>query len=206
MNLPTNLEHKIVDFVSAVSPWLAPVVPAYLVFSNSIDRLDIPPFFAFILALAVECIGLASVHTAVTFWTWNDEKRKSDDPAPHQWAIVAGVFYVAIVLVVNALLDIWTDPLAKTIAKALLSLLSVDAALIIALRAQHKRRLSEIETEKVEKKTEKTSLKPSRKPETNETPIEKKSQWVKDYMARAGVSRATAYRTYAAEFQNGHEK
>ena len=152
MNTFRRLEHAIIDVVSAVTPWLTPVVPAYLVYVAGVTHLQLPALVAFTMALAVEGIGLASVHTAVTFWTYNDERRKSEDPAPVLWAVVAGVFYVAIVLTTNALLEVWIDPLAHTVAKALLSLLSVDAALIIALRAQHSRRLSEADAERQERR------------------------------------------------------
>ncbi len=145
----------VVGWIAGVTPWLAPVIPAFLVFRNMSTKLDYPEPVALIGAVAVEFIGLAAVHTAVTFHHWNDEHKQNQEP--FLLAIVAGAFYVAIILTVNAALDIWnTNPdeikNVRIVAHALLSLLSVDAALIIAMRARHKRLLVERDDEKAERK------------------------------------------------------
>ncbi len=142
MSAIRKLESTFIDTIAAVTPWLAPLIPAYLVYSNMTQRLDYPPFFGLIGAAAVEFLGLSAIHTAVTFWQWNDNHKS--DTAPFWFAFGAGLFYVVIVLTVNAALDIWRGSEGvKILAHALLSLLSVDAAMIIAIRAQHARRLSE---------------------------------------------------------------
>ncbi len=146
-----RLEHRIIDIVSAVAPWLAPIVPAYLVFKNTQSHLGYPWPISLVTACAVEFIGLASVHTSIQFWTWNNEKRKIDDDAPFWVAIGAGAFYILVVLTVNALLEVAGNT-ANVWANAILSLLSVDAAIIIALRASHARRVAEIADEKIERK------------------------------------------------------
>jgi hypothetical protein len=160
-NLSARLRHverAIIEFIVAFSPWLAPAIPAYLVAHNAwrylaqgTEAIDVG--FVVVTALAVELVGLSAVHTATEFWTWNSEKRKSDDAAPFIVAAAAGLFYIVIVLLVNAVLEATGgDITARITAKALLSLLSVDAALIIALRSQHARRLEEIAESKAEKR------------------------------------------------------
>lgn len=142
MNLIKRIESTFIDTIAAVTPWLAPLIPAYLVYHNMTERLDYPALFGLIGAAAVEFLGLSAVHTAVTFWQWNDNHKL--ERAPFWFAFGAGLFYVVIVLTVNAALDIWRDVAGvKILAHALLSLLSVDAAVIIAIRAQHARRLTE---------------------------------------------------------------
>lgn len=137
-----KIEAAFIDTVAAVTPWLAPLIPAYLVYHNMTERLGYPPIFGLIGAAAVEFLGLSAVHTAVTFWQWNDAHKI--ERAPFWFAFGAGLFYVVIVLTVNAALDIWRDSDdVKILAHGLLSLLSVDAAVIIAIRAQHARRLTE---------------------------------------------------------------
>lgn len=138
-----RIEAGLIDSIAAITPWLAPLIPAYLVYHNMLERLDYSHLFALIGAGAVEFLGLSAVHTAVTFWQWNDTRKVGR--APLWAALVAGLFYVAIVLIVNAVLDIAqgtsSEQYVKILAHALLSLLSVDAAVIIAIRASHARRV-----------------------------------------------------------------
>ncbi len=151
MNLIKKLEAMFIDTVAAVTPWLAPLIPAYLVFHNMTERLGYPSIFGLVGAGAVEFLGLSAVHTAVTFWQWNDAHKA--ERAPFWFAFGAGLFYVVIVLTVNAALDIWPDEAwVKILAHGLLSLLSVDAAVIIAIRAQHARRLNERDEARQERK------------------------------------------------------
>ncbi len=142
MNAIKRIESMFIDAIAAVTPWLAPLIPAYLVFHNMTERLGYPFLFGLIGAAAVEFLGLSAVHTAVTFYRWNDTHKI--ERAPFWFAFGAGLFYVTIVLTVNAALDIWRDNEGvKILAHALLSLLSVDAAVIIAIRAQHARMLND---------------------------------------------------------------
>ncbi len=146
-----RIEAGFINAIAAVTPWLAPMIPAYLVYHNMTERLGYPPAFGLIGAVAVEFLGLSAVYTAITFYQWNDSHKA--ERAPFWIAFGAGLFYVVIVLTVNAALDIWPDaPGVKIFAHALLSLLSVDAAVIIAIRAQHARRLNEREDAKAERK------------------------------------------------------
>src|SRR5512139_1584955 len=151
MNAIKKLEAMFIDTVAAVTPWLAPLIPAYLVYHNMTERLGYPVIFGLVGAAAVEFLGLSAVHTAVTFWQWNDNHKT--ERAPFWIAFGAGLFYVAIVLTVNAALDIWQgEQWVNILAHALLSLLSVDAAIIIAIRAQHARRLNERDEARQERK------------------------------------------------------
>lgn len=139
-----ELKASFIGIVSEVTPWLAPAIPAWLVYMNMTNRLGYPQTIAFIGALAVECLGLSAVHTAVSFWRWNADHK--DGRAQFGPAIFAAGFYVVIVLTVNAALDIFPDwPGTKIFAHALLSLLSVDAAIIIAIRAAHNKEQSDRE-------------------------------------------------------------
>ncbi len=142
MNTIKKLEAMTIDTIAAITPWLAPLIPAYLVFHNMVGRLGYTPIFGLVGAAAVEFLGLSAVHTATTFHQWNAGHK--NDQAPFWLALAAGLFYVIIVLTVNAALDIWPGyDGVKILAHALLSLLSVDAAVIIAVRAQHARRWHE---------------------------------------------------------------
>src|SRR3990172_2883734 len=147
------VEYVLVDLASAFTPWLAPVIPAYMVYQSMVGLLAFPPWVAGVGASVTEFLGLATVYTTLEFWQWNDEKRKSDSNAPFWVALVVGVFYVALVMTLNVMLD--TSPLDShgwvlRAAKAMLSLMSVVGGITIALRSQHRRRLREIAETKAE--------------------------------------------------------
>ncbi len=160
----SKTEMVAIDTVAAISPWMAPVIPAYLTFIHMTGALGYPPWVAFIGALVVECLGLAAIYTATQFWDYNDAKHtekenrlagmdakerkiaraKRQRNAPFWWAALAMGFYIVVILTVNALLEMEATQkglTVKVLSNALLSMLSVIAGLIIALRSQHRRRL-----------------------------------------------------------------
>lgn len=141
-DLIVAIEQTLVSNVAATVPWLAPVAPAYMAWHNSVNLLGWPVWVAWMVAAAVEGLGMSVVSTAFELWDWNDTKHSKDQNAPVLVAIVAVVFYLAVVVSVNVLLDLG---LPVWIAKALLSLLSVPAVVTLALRSQHARRVNERE-------------------------------------------------------------
>lgn len=131
-------EKTLVSNVAATVPWLAPVVPAYLAWDNSISILSFPPGIAIVVAIAVEGLGMSVVSTAFELWDWNDTLQDEELSAPAWVAILAVVFYLVVVITVNVSLDLGAP---AWFAKAMLSLLSVPAVVTLALRSQHTRRL-----------------------------------------------------------------
>lgn len=157
-----NLENKLLNFVAGLSPWLAPLIPTYFAAYNAYyylakgkDWWDVGMVVA--IALVVEFIGLAGVHTAIQFWNWNRVKLKTDDAAPLAMSVLAVVFYVTIVILVNAILDYFAVadpsrlPYVKIAAVGLLSLLALNSALIVALRAGQSERERKAEESKAER-------------------------------------------------------
>ena len=149
-------ENLLIDIVASYSPWVAPLVPAYMTFQNMMTHLAFPVWASIAGALCVETLGLSPIQTAVSFWQWNDSKGKSDAKAPVFLAVLTGGFYLLTVLTVNAMLD--DSPVVYRLAKALLSSLSVCAGIILALRAGHVRRTSEAEQARQERKAERAIL------------------------------------------------
>lgn len=135
-------ERMLIDNVAATVPWLAPLSPAYMIWDNAQKLLAWPVQMAWIVAAAVEGLGLSVISTAFMLWK---EKRST------VWvAIVTAVFYFMVVIVVNVGLELGTP---IWIAKALLSLLSVPAVVTMALRAGNAQE-SEQEAVKTEKEVE----------------------------------------------------
>jgi len=146
--LTRNLERVTLDLVAATTPWLAPLIPAYLAGHNMLAVLGFPLPLAVIGAAVVEFLGLAAVHTTFQFWQWN-ETGTGTFRAPTRVAGLVGVFYLAIVITVNVILEVGRVPAVGIAAKALLSLISVAAGVVLALRSQHARRLVEIQQQAV---------------------------------------------------------
>jgi hypothetical protein len=140
LNLSRAFERLLVDVVAAFVPWLAPIIPAYLAYDNIYNQLHLPLPVAVIGAIVVECLGLATVTTVVQFDEFNSTKGNDDKSAPFLVAAGTAIFYLIVVLTVNAMLDN-SDALHK-VTKGMLSTLSVAGALTISLRGQHARRLT----------------------------------------------------------------
>lgn len=153
-------EASLVNLLSAVAPWLAPLAPAYLTYSHLTNAaFSFPTYIALSVAAVVEVLGLSSVSTVLAFRAHNkrykDEKRK----APVWVALFSFVVYLLIILVINVVLDAallagsgLRYDAAVIFAKALLTLLSVPAAVILAVRTQHKEVLDEIDEQRQQRK------------------------------------------------------
>jgi len=150
--LTEEAERTLVDNLAATAPWLAPLAPAYLAYQAMRDVLRFPMWVAGAVGLTVEVLGISTINTVLTLWTWNREKNKSDKAAPTWVAVSAAAFYIAVVITVNVLLDGGTD-LEKT-AKGLISSLSVAAAITLALRSQHSKRVMVTKQLKIERREE----------------------------------------------------
>jgi hypothetical protein len=136
------LEGALVDNIAATTPWLAPVIPAFLVYRNMVGKLDFPTSVAIVGAVVVEFLGLSTVHTTFMLWDYNDKKRKIDQHAPVWVSLSVAFGYIVIVLTVNVLLDGGT--FVYKLAYTMLSLLSVLGAVTLAVRASHARRVADI--------------------------------------------------------------
>jgi len=165
LKLNRATENLLIDVVASYSPWVAPLVPAYMTFQNMTTRLAFPAWASMAAAICVETLGLSSIQTAVSFWQWNDSKGKSDAKAPVLLAVLTGGYYLATVLVTNAMLD--DSPGVYRLAKALLSSLSVCAGVILALRAGHARRMSEAEQARQERKADRAAIRAEKAAKTH---------------------------------------
>lgn len=142
-----KLEGMAMDFLSAVTPWLAPLVPAYITLDHCLTILKFPALVAWTTAASVEFLGLTSVYTAMQLiangarkgWLWRI-----------LIACAAWLFYIILVVGVNSLLETGEDKVK--LAKGALSLISVVAAIILAVRSQYKAWLVERKEESDERK------------------------------------------------------
>lgn len=147
-------EKTFVGNLASTIPWIAPLVPAWFAFENSIaeNKLNLPPVVGIIIATSIEGLGIGIVTTALELWDWNDRHKDQKITAPLYISAGTVVFYMAIVIAVNVGLDLdWSE----WIVKIILSMLSIPAVITLALRSQHSRRIAtqEISEIKAEQNT-----------------------------------------------------
>jgi hypothetical protein len=132
------VESTLLALASKIGVWLTPLVPAYFVQRAMVEHLQAPPTWGWIAAAALEIVGLAAVKNLLRAYTWEQERRKTDPPAPMIWNIItAAVYYVTAFLLV---LVIEFYPPATALAPAAFVVLSGAAALVIALSDDQNRR------------------------------------------------------------------
>jgi hypothetical protein len=146
-----NIEASFVNFISAVAPWLAPLVPAYMTYWHAVDTLDFPEWVAFPAALVVEILGFSAVSTFMTFWFYNRRNKANAKKAPLPLVVFAFFFYLTLIVTSNILLDASGGAEWAVIAvRALFTLQTIPAALIVVARAGHRSLLSDMAKEKAE--------------------------------------------------------
>lgn len=155
-----NLETRLVNLVSALAPWLAPLPTAWLVYDRAQRFLTWPAWIAAIAGLTLELLGVGILATALMLWTYNAGKRKSDPEAGMRLPLALVALYFITAELLTAALDVW--PFLSDYAAALFPLLSVAAFVLLALRAEHGRRLADIEAQKAESRRNRAERKAER--------------------------------------------
>lgn len=146
-------ETSIVNLISAIAPWLAPIAPAYMTYQHAVDVLHFPLWVAVPVAVVVEILGFSAISTFMAFWFFNRRNKANAKKAPTGWVIFAFLFYLALIVTSNILLDTFHNADgAKIAVRALYTLQTIPAALIVIARAGHKSLLAEIAAEREESK------------------------------------------------------
>lgn len=151
-----NTESSVVNFLSMFAPWLAPLTPAYMTFQHAKDILHFPVYVALPAAILVEILGFSAVSTFIAFWFHNKKVQANYKRAPVEVIIFAFIFYLALIIFSNVLLDAFpSERWAEITVRALFTLQTIPAALIVVVRTQHRELLSDIRKEREQKLTEK---------------------------------------------------
>ena len=161
LELNRSVELLLVDAVASYTPWLAPVPVAVMSYRHMIGLLDLGTVASLAGAVCIEFLGLSAVSTAVQFYTWNADAIKTQKRAPFALALIAGAFYLAVVIVLNAMLD--DAPTVYRIAKGLIASLSAVAGVILAMRASHARRIDDTHQERDRRRNERQAARAMRK-------------------------------------------
>ncbi len=163
-----NTETSIVNTISAISPWLAPLAPAFMTYQHAVDTLAFPLSVAIPTAAVVEILGFSTVSTSLAFWFYNRRNTAESKRAPVEVAIAAFVFYLTLIVVSNVLLDTFDNAKWAVITvRALFTLQSIPAALIVAVRTQHRDLLSQMERDRIARRTSTPNKKTSDEQDAN---------------------------------------
>lgn len=188
-----GVEASLVNFLSAFVPWCAPLAPAYLSYTHMINELGFPQWVALAVAFVVEGLGLATISTAMSFWSHNRKYTSTERHAPIMVPIAAFISYLAIIMTLNVLIEIAKIPSAnldiqwvRVVAFALLAFFSVPAAVTLAVRTQHKELIDELSEEReyrrLERRRQRVQVEQIGKVEHQVEQVHSKSQDVYDWL------------------------
>lgn len=193
-----DAEGSIITLVTTLIPWLAPALPAYLTYSHLAADIGIPAAVSGAMAASVEFLGLSAISVAFAAMRHNKTHKAEIRKVSLKFPVIAYVFYITVVLVVNVVLSLPLTAAARQYAQvgaiALLTLISAPA-FVIAVSRQEQREIDR-EWQERDRKT------------ANELPKNDSlsAMTVDDIMRQYGVSERTAYRKKAQAKRNGHEK
>lgn len=153
--LADEAESVLVSNIAATVPWLAPVIPAWMAYSNLTTDLGMPGAIGFVGAIVIEGLGITTISTALELWRYNDRRAKSEESAPLALALVTSGAYLVVVLATNVVPEWGGGGAWQTVlVRGLLTLMSVPAAVVLGLRAQHHRRVADRDRERRERRDE----------------------------------------------------
>jgi hypothetical protein len=144
-------EEGIIDFVSKLSPWIAPLPSAWFVHDATVRHLAAGSALAWIIAIVIETLGLTTTHTALGMHAWNKaHASRPEKQAPFGLSVILAVVYVIATLMLITVLEV--APNLQHYAPAMFPILAVVGAVNLALRSHHNSRVrlerSEIEETK----------------------------------------------------------
>jgi len=147
-------EGSLVNLLSAIAPWGAPLIPATMVYYNLRGQLGMEQWISLVAAAVVEILGLTTVSTAMVFWQSNRRERAGYKKMPVWVPVACFAWYLSVTITVNVLLEApWSATqlvYVKLIARTLLTTLSIPAAVTLAIRAIHEAATRKIMAEGLE--------------------------------------------------------
>lgn len=142
-------EGSVVNLVSSLAPWGAPLPAMYMSYRHMIDTLKFPVEIAVPVAGVIEILGFSVVSTILSFWMHNRKYKDETKKSPVILVVAAFAFYLGIIVTMNVLIDAttgteWANG-AIIAVRALLTMMSIPAALVLAVRTQHQEMLNDFE-------------------------------------------------------------
>lgn len=138
----TLSEEGIIDGVSKLSPWIAPLPSAWFVHDATVRHLNAGSGLAWVIAIVIETLGLTTTHTALGMHAWNKaHEGQPEKQAPFALSVVLAIVYVVATLMLISVLEV--APELQHYAPAMFPILAVVGAVNLALRSHHNNRIRE---------------------------------------------------------------
>lgn len=138
----TLSEEGIIDGVSKLSPWIAPLPSAWFVHDATVRHLNAGSGLAWVIAIVIETLGLTTTHTALGMHAWNKaHEGQPEKQAPFALSVVLAIVYVIATLMLISVLEV--APELQHYAPAMFPILAVVGAVNLALRSHHNNRIRE---------------------------------------------------------------
>ncbi len=136
-----GVESSAVNLGTAIAPWGAPLPVVYMSFQHMRDFLAFPWFISFPVAAVIEILGFATISTGLALWMHNRKYQDDKKKAPLWIVFISFGFYIIIIFSMNVLIDATQGTIyaknAELIVRAMLTLMTIPAALLLAVRTQH---------------------------------------------------------------------
>jgi hypothetical protein len=85
--------------ITEVTPLVAPLPPAFSIYTAMHDRLHVPVYVAVIAAAAIEITGMFSSKVSIRCYQWNKARKKTDESIPQVLSVaMTSVFFVVVLL------------------------------------------------------------------------------------------------------------
>lgn len=154
-----NAEGSVITLITSLIPWTAPTLPAFITGTHLYQDLHFPQWVAVAQAISVEFLGLSAITTAFDILRHNKQQKTDKHKLSIWYAVGAYAGYLAIILMVNVVLGIPMPPEYKVYAglgaTGLLTLVSLPAFLITAVRQKQREIAEELHTASAERKLNK---------------------------------------------------
>lgn len=85
--------------ITEITPLVAPLPPAFSIYTAMHDRLHVPVYVAVIAAAAIEITGMFSSKVSIRCYQWNKARNKTDESIPQALSVaMTSIFFVVVLL------------------------------------------------------------------------------------------------------------
>lgn len=117
--------------ITEMAPMIAPLPPAFSVYTAMTERLRVPIYIAVIAAIAIEIIGMFSSKVSIRCYQWNKARNKTDQTVPQNLSILMTSSYFIVVLLLALTVELLPGLVALVIPGFVLIAISVYVNLAI---------------------------------------------------------------------------
>jgi hypothetical protein len=141
--------------ITEMAPMVAPLPPAFSIYTAMYERLHVPMYVAVIAAIAIEIIGMFSSKVSIRCYQWNRARNKTEQTIPQTLSIAMTATYFIVVLLLALTVELLPNLVSLVIPGFVLIAISVYVNLAIHVN------LEKLETDKaceIELRQEKNGL------------------------------------------------